>query len=40
MRKLLSHVLKAQIINFNGTYFTGHQGILISACMNRTGGDL
>ena len=36
----LVNALKTHIFNFNGGYFTGHQGILIYGCINRSGRDL
>ena len=36
MRKLVMFYI-AHKLNFNGSYFTAHQGIC--ACINRTGGD-
>ena len=38
LEKLFLHVPLP--LNFNNAYFTGHQGILICACINRTRGDL
>ena len=31
---------KVHTLNFNSAYFTGHQGKLICARINRTGGDV